>query len=83
MTNQVNQLVISGLVYFQVERNMIMMFAPNSLVHQKQEEEAVSRGKAGSSGTLTPGADAPIGPTRSEVSDARNRRKHMDGGVGY
>ena len=44
---------------------MMMMFAPNSLVRQKEgaqgeeEEEAGGRRKAGSTGTPTPGADAP------------------------
>ena len=27
-------------------------------------------------GTPTPGVDAPTGPTQSEVSDTRNRRRH-------
>ena len=57
----------------------MMMMAPNSLIHQKEgvqgEEEVENRSKAGSTGTPTPGADAPIGPTRSGMSDARSRRK--------
>ena len=57
-----------------------MMFAPNSLVRKKEgiqreeEEEAEGQRKAGSTGTPTTDADAPIVPTRSAVSDARNRR---------
>ena len=60
---------------------MMMMFVPNSLVLQKygvqgeKEEEAGGRRKAGSTGTPTPGKEAPICPTRSGVSDARNRKK--------
>ena len=66
-----------------------MMISPNSLVRQEEgargeeegargeeEEEAGARKKAGSTGTPTPGADAPAYPTQSGVSDARNRRKH-------
>ena len=41
------------------------MFAPNSLARQKGG--AGGQRKAGWTGTLTPGADAPIGPTRSEI----------------
>ena len=59
-----------------------MMFVPNSLVRQKEgaqgeeeEEEAGSRKKVGSTGTQTPGTDAPTGPARSRVSNARNRGK--------
>ena len=61
---------------------MMMIVAPNYLVRWKkgtpgeEEEEAGGRRKAGSTGTPTPGADAPTGPTQSGVSDARNRRKH-------
>ena len=61
---------------------MMMMFAPNSLVHQKEgaqgevEEGAEGRRKAGSTGTSTPGVNDLIGPTRSVMSDARIRRKH-------
>ena len=60
----------------------MMMFAPNSLVRQKEgaqgeeEEEAGDRSKASSTGTPTAGAGTPTGPTQSGVSDARNRRKH-------
>ena len=52
----------------------MMMIVPNSLVRQREgakeeeEEEAGGRRKAGSTGIPTPGADAPIGPTRSGVS---------------
>ena len=59
-----------------------MIFAPNSLVRQKEgaqweeEEEAGGRRKAGSIGTPTPGADDPTGSIQSGVSDARNRKKH-------
>ena len=59
---------------------MMMMIAPNSLVCQKKgaqgKEEAADRRKEGQTGTLMPGADDPIGPSRSGVLDARNRRKH-------
>ena len=61
---------------------MMMVFDHNSLVRQKkgaqgEEEEEVGGGrKADLTGTPTPDADAPIGPTWSRVSDARNRRKH-------
>ena len=41
-----------------------------------EEGRAASRKKAESTGTPTLDADAPRGLTRSEVSDARNRRKH-------
>ena len=61
---------------------MIMMIPPNSFVRQKkgaekkEGEEAGDRRKVAQTGTPTPGADASTGPTRSEVTDARNRRKH-------
>ena len=63
----------------------MMMTTSISLVRQKkgeeeEEEEAGCRRRG--KGTLKPGADSPIGPTRSGVSDARNRRK-MDCGVGF
>ena len=63
----------------------MMMFAPNSLVRQKEgaqgeeEEEAGDRSKASSTGTPTAGAGTPTGPTQSGVSDARNRRKRKHG----
>ena len=54
---------------------MIMMIAPDYVVCQKEgaqgKEEEGGRRNGG-----TTGADAPIGPTWSEVSDARNRRKY-------
>ena len=59
-----------------------MMIVTKSLIRQKEgvqgeeEEEAGVQRKGGPSGTPTPGADAPTCPTRSRVSDARNRRKH-------
>ena len=59
-----------------------MMFAPNSLVLQKEgvqekeEEETGDRGKAGSTETPMLGADAIIGPTRPRVLNARNEREH-------
>ena len=60
---------LSNYVFF-----VMIMIAPNSLVRQKEkaqgEEETWSKKE-----TPTPGADAPIGPTRSGVTDARNRRK--------
>ena len=70
---------------------MIMMIVPNSLVchkeeaqrEEEEEEEVGDRRKAESTGNPTPGADAPIGLTRSGVSNARNRRKNMDDGVGF
>ena len=37
---------------------------------------AGGRRKGGPTGTSTPGADAPTGPTQSGVSDVKNRRKH-------
>ena len=58
------------------------MIAPDSLVRQKEEvqgeeeEGAAVQRKAGSTGTPTPGADAPTDPTRSGVSDAMTMRKH-------
>ena len=66
----------------------MMMFAPNSLVRQKEgaqenEEEKVGGQRKGEqTGTPTPGADAPTGSTRSGVSDAR-KGENMDGGVGF
>ena len=60
---------------------MMMIVSPNSLVRQEgaqgeEEEEAGGRRRTGSIGTPTPGADAPTGTTQSEMSNARNRRKH-------
>ena len=61
---------------------MMIMIAPNSLVRHKkgaegkEEEEAGDRRKGVQTETPTPGVDAPTGPVRSGVSDARNRRKH-------
>ena len=47
------------------------------MAHGEEEEEEVGdRRKAGCTGIPTPGADAPIGPTQSGESDARNMRKH-------
>ena len=60
----------------------MMMIAPYSVVHQKEEdhgeedEKAVDRRKGGQTGTPTLGADDPTDPTRSGVLDARNRRKY-------
>ena len=57
---------------------MMMVITHNSAVRQKkgaqgeEEEEAGGRRKAGPTGTLTTGADTPIGPTRSWVSDTRD-----------
>ena len=68
---------------------MRMMLAPNSIVRQKEraqgeeEEEAGGRRKSGSTGTPTLGADAPIDPTWSVMSDARIRKKHGRGGMEY
>ena len=61
---------------------MIMMIAPDSLARQKkgahgeEEEESGDRRMGGQTGTPTPGADAPTGPSRSEVLDVRNSRRH-------
>ena len=57
---------------------MMMIFDPNSLVRKEgeEEEEAGGRRKGVQIGTPTSDANAPIGPTRSGVSDARNMRKH-------
>ena len=43
---------------------------------EEKEEEVGGRRKAGSTGTATPGVDAPTGPTQSGMFDVRNRRKH-------
>ena len=57
-----------------------MVIVPNFLVRLNEgaqwEDEVGGRRKAGLTGTPTPGADAPTGPSRLGVSDARNRRKH-------
>ena len=42
----------------------------------KEEEEAGGQRKEGPTETSTPGADAPMGPTRSGMLNARNRRNH-------
>ena len=61
---------------------LMMMIAPNSLVHQKEgaqgqnEGEVGDRRKGNRTGSPTSGTDAPTGPTRSGVSDAKNMRKH-------
>ena len=61
---------------------MMMIVAPNSLVRQKEgaqveeEEEAGGQRKGGLTRTLTPGLDAPTGPTQSGVSNASNMTKH-------
>jgi len=58
------------------------MIAPNSLFrqtvgdHGEEEEETGSQRKGGTTGTPTPGADAPTGLILSAVSNVRNRRKH-------
>ena len=60
----------------------MIMISLNSLVRQKvglqgeEEEEAEGRRRAGLTGIPTPGVDAPIGRTRSGVSDKRKKRKH-------
>ena len=60
---------------------LMMIFSPNSFVRKKEvaqgeeEEEVGGQRRAGLIGTPTPSADAPIGPTQSGLSDARNRRK--------
>ena len=48
---------------------------------REEDEEAGGRRKGRMIGTSTPGMDVPTGPTRSGVSDARNRRKHGRPGV--
>ena len=62
----------------------MILIAPNSLVRQEEgaqweeeeEEEAEGQRKGQPTGTPMPGAEAPTGPSRSGVSDVRNRRKH-------
>ena len=50
--------------------------APDSLVRQKEGAQGEEEEETGGSiGTSTPGADAPTCPTRSGMSDARNKRK--------
>ena len=44
--------------------------------YNEEEEETGGRKKGETTGTPTASADAPTGPTRSGVSDARNRRNH-------
>ena len=67
----------------------MMMFAPNYFVRQKEgaqgegEEEAKSRRKAGSTGTPTPGADAPTGVQLSQGCRMRGTGENMDDGVGH
>ena len=69
-------------ISFIVPLLMMIMIASNSLARQKDgvqeegEEEAGDRRKGGQTGTPVSGTDAPTGPFRSGVSDARNRRKH-------
>ena len=53
-----------------------MMIFPLKSLPLEGEGSRGGRKKAGSTGTPTPGADAPIGPTQSGVSDLRNKRKH-------
>ena len=61
---------------------MMIIIVPNSLVRQKEraqgeeEEEVEDRRKGGQTGTLPLAAEAPTGPSRSGVLDARSRRKH-------
>ena len=68
--------------FFLCARMMMMMITPNSLARQKEgaqgkkEEEAGDRRKGDRKRTPTPGADAPTGPSRPWVLEARNRRKH-------
>ena len=59
---------------------MMMIIAPNSLARQKkkvqrEEEEARNLRKGGQTITTAPGADTLTGPSRLEISNARNRRK--------
>ena len=59
----------------------MMMIAPNSFACQKEmaqgkeKEKAGDQRKGGQKGTPMPGAVPPIDPSRSRVSDVRNRRK--------
>ena len=61
-----------------------MIISPSFLVRQKEgaqgeeeeEDQVGGQRKRGPTGTPTPGADAPTGPTQSGVSDARNRRRY-------
>ena len=56
---------------------MMMMIAHNSLARQKEQAQGEKEEEVGGQiRTPTPDVDAPIGPTRSGVSDASNRRKH-------
>ena len=50
-----------------------MVIVPNSLV---RHEGAQREEEGGPTGIPTPDAEAPTVPTRSGVSDAKNRRKH-------
>ena len=65
-----------------------MMFAPNTLVCQKEgsqgeeKEEAGGWRNAGVTGTPTPGANAPIGLTRSGCW-MRGTEENMYGGVEF
>ena len=59
----------------------MMMISPNFVCQKEgtqgeEEEEAGGQRRAGLTGIPTPGVDAPIGLTRSGVSDSRNRREH-------
>ena len=49
---------------------------------REEEEQEGGRRKGGPTGIPITGADAPTGLIRSEVSNARNRRKY-DGCVGF
>ena len=78
-----SKIIIKTMEFWKkLNKLLMMMIAPNSLVRQKEgaqgeeEKEVGGRRKEGPTGAPTPGTDAPTGPTRSGVSDARNRRKH-------
>ena len=67
---------------------MMMIIAPNSLVREKEvhgdeKEETRDQRMGGQTEIPTPGSDALTGPSRSRVSDARNRKKNMGGGVKF
>ena len=66
----------TSMEYDRGDNFSLMITAPNSIVSQKEQEEAGGRRKGGLTGTPTPGAAAPTCPFRSGASDARNRRKH-------
>ena len=61
---------------------MMIMVAPNSFTRKREgvqkegEEEMGDHRKGSQTGISTSGANAPTGLSRSEVLDARNKKKH-------